>query len=60
MYWKELSSRGKRDNIWNWTLEEWILTVFLNFFPFFVVIAKNRSGVHSERPRGSEVKLETR
>ena len=29
-YWKELSSRGKRQNIRNWTLEEQVLTFFLN------------------------------
>ncbi len=33
-YWKELSSRRKRHNIRNWTLEEQVLTVFLNSVPF--------------------------
>ena len=33
-YWKELFSRGKRLNIRNWTLEEQVLTVFLNSVPF--------------------------
>ncbi len=33
-YWKELTSRGKRHNIRNWTAKEQVLTVFLNFFPF--------------------------
>ncbi len=33
-YWKELSSRGKRQSIRNGTLEEHVLTICINCFPF--------------------------